>query len=107
AAVSLEEVAAAADRSLSASARFESELVFSSGGYAAVVEIDPATGRLHVLRIAAVDDSGTVINPMLAHGQVIGGTVQGLGECLVEEAVYDEHGQARTVSLMDYGLLTA
>jgi aerobic carbon-monoxide dehydrogenase large subunit len=92
---------------LRASARFESELVFSSGAYAAVVEIDRRTGRLHVLRIAAVDDAGTVINPLLAHGQVIGGVVQGLGECLVEEATYDDIGQPRGASLMDYGLLTS
>jgi aerobic carbon-monoxide dehydrogenase large subunit len=90
-----------------ASARFASELVFSSGAYAAAVEIERATGRLHVLRIVAVDDAGTVINPLLSHGQVVGGAVQGLGECLVEEAIYDEHGQPLTASLMDYSLLTA
>jgi carbon-monoxide dehydrogenase large subunit len=81
--------------------------VFSSGAYAARVEIEPATGRLHVLRIVAVDDAGTVINPLLARGQVVGGVVQGLGECLVEEVVYDEHGQGLSASLMHYGLLTA
>ena len=64
-------------------------------------------GRLHVLRVAAVDDAGTVINPLLSHGQVIGGAVQGLGECLVEEAVYDDSGQALSASLMSYSLLTA
>jgi carbon-monoxide dehydrogenase large subunit len=112
--VSLRELAAAGSRLgrgvdavLKASARFESGPVFSSGAYAAVVEIERATGQLCVLRLAAVDDAGTVINPLLAHGQVIGGVVQGLGECLVEEAVYDEIGQARSASLMDYGLLTS
>ena len=88
-------------------ARFSSELVFSSGAYAAVVEIERSTGRLHVLRVAAVDDAGTVINPLLSHGQVIGGAVQGLGECLVEEAVYDDSGQALSASFMSYSLLTA
>ena len=92
---------------LSAAARFESPPVFSSGAYAAVVEIERATGRLHVLRIAAVDDAGTIINPLLSHGQVIGGAVQGLGECLVEEAVFDETGQPLSVSLLNYQLLTA
>jgi carbon-monoxide dehydrogenase large subunit len=112
--VSLRELAAAAarlgrgvDAVLKTSARFESGPVFSSGAYAAVVEIQRATGQLRVLRLAAVDDAGTVINPLLAHGQVIGGVVQGLGECLVEEAVYDEIGQARSATLMDYGLLTS
>jgi carbon-monoxide dehydrogenase large subunit len=110
--VTLRELAIAARRlgsagRLRASARFESELVFASGAYAAVVEIERPTGRLHVLRLAAVDDSGTLINPLLAHGQVIGGVVQGLGECLVEEAEQDEFGRARSVSLMDYRLLSA
>ncbi len=92
---------------LRASARFESELVFSSGAYAAAVEIERSTGRLHVLGIAAVDDAGNVINPLLAHGQVIGGVAQGLGECVLEEAVVDADGQPRSLSLMDYSLLTA
>jgi carbon-monoxide dehydrogenase large subunit len=87
--------------------RFSSEVVFSSGAYAAVVEIERATGHLDVLQIAAVDDAGTVINPLLAHGQVLGGTVQGLGECLIEEVIHDESGQLRSASLMDYSLLTA
>ena len=92
---------------LTATARFDSELVFSSGAYAAAVEIDPDTGRLSVLRLVAVDDAGTIINPLLAHGQVVGGAVQGLGECVIEEVVYDEEGQLRTATFVDYGLLTA
>src|SRR5690606_38254120 len=60
-----------------------------------------------VLRIVAVDDAGTVINPLLAEGQVIGGTVQGLGAMLVEEARYDEDGQPQSVTFADYSLLTA
>jgi carbon-monoxide dehydrogenase large subunit len=90
-----------------AEARFESHLLFSSGAYLAVVEIERDTGRLHVLRLAAVDDPGRVVNPLLAEGQVLGATIQGLGECLVEEAVYDEDGQPRTASFADYSLLTA
>jgi aerobic carbon-monoxide dehydrogenase large subunit len=92
---------------LSASSRFSSDLVFSSGAYAAVVAIERATGRLRVLRLVAVDDVGNIINPLLVHGQVLGGAVQALGECLVEEVVYDEDGQLRTASFMDYHLLTA
>jgi aerobic carbon-monoxide dehydrogenase large subunit len=116
-AVTLAELAAAADdlgpllvgdaAGLRASARFESESVFSSGAYFAAVEIERSTGRLHVLRLAAVDDAGNVINPVLAHGQVIGGAVQGLGECLVEEAGWRPDGRPRFSSLMDYSLLTA
>jgi aerobic carbon-monoxide dehydrogenase large subunit len=92
---------------LRSSARFDSELVFSSGAYAAAVSIDPETGELTVERVVAVDDAGTIINPLLARGQIIGGAVQGLGECVIEEAVYDEEGQLRTASFVDYGLLTA
>lgn len=105
-AVTLREVAAAAG-GLEAKARFSSDLLFSSGAYAAVVEIDQATGALRVLRLAAADDAGRIVNPLLAEGQVVGGSVQGLGQCLVEEAVHDESGQLRTASFADYSLLTA
>ena len=90
-----------------AESRFSSGLVFASGAYAALVEIERATGRLLVLGLAAVDDSGRIVNPLLAEGQVLGATVQGLGQCLVEEAVHDEEGQLRTASFADYSLLTA
>jgi carbon-monoxide dehydrogenase large subunit len=89
------------------SARFESPLVFSSGAYAAVVELERATGRRRVLRMAAVDDAGTIVNPLLAEGQVLGGTAQGLGECLLEEALYDDEGQFTSASFLDYSLITA
>jgi aerobic carbon-monoxide dehydrogenase large subunit len=105
-AASLRDVAAAKP-GLRASARFESDLVFSSGAYGAVVEIERATGRLRVLRLAAVDDAGRIVNPLLAEGQVIGGTAQGLGQCLVEEAAYDEDGNPTFASFVGYSLLTA
>ncbi|HEX5896904.1 MAG TPA: xanthine dehydrogenase family protein molybdopterin-binding subunit [Thermoleophilaceae bacterium] len=104
--VSLREIAVA-EPGLRASARFESDLVFSSGAYGAVVEIERATGALRVLRLAAVDDAGTIVNPLLAEGQVIGGSAQGLGQCLVEEAVYDEEGNPTFASFVGYSLLTA
>jgi carbon-monoxide dehydrogenase large subunit len=99
---------AAADAGgLSAEARFESPLLFSSGAYAAAIEIERTTGRMRVHRLAAADDPGKVVNPLLAEGQVLGAVAQGLGECLAEEAVYDEEGQPRTASFADYKLLTA
>jgi carbon-monoxide dehydrogenase large subunit len=101
------DLAADAGPPLRAGARFESANVFSSGAYAADVAIDAETGALTVERLVAVDDAGTLINPLLAHGQVIGGAVQGLGECLTEEAVYDDGGQPRSGSFLDYNLLTA
>ena len=113
---SFREVAAAAyspqlpdwiEPGLQASARFSSGITLSSGAHAAVVEIERATGRLTVLRYAAVDDAGTIINPLLVHGQVVGGIVQGLGQTLTEEVVYDGLGQLQTASLLDYSLPTA
>ena len=98
---------AAEGAELHAEARFESPYVFSSGAQAAVVEIERATGRMRVLRMSAVDDAGRIINPLLAEGQVMGGLVQGLGECLTEVATWDESGQQTSASLADYSLLTA
>ncbi|HEU4450405.1 MAG TPA: xanthine dehydrogenase family protein molybdopterin-binding subunit [Gaiellaceae bacterium] len=98
---------AASEGGLEVSARFGSGLVFASGAYVAVVEVRRATGRLEVLHLAAVDDSGRIVNPLLAEGQVLGATVQGLGQCLVEEAVHDEEGQLTTANFADYSLLTA
>jgi carbon-monoxide dehydrogenase large subunit len=90
-----------------AEAVFESGLLFSSGAYAAVVEIDPETGELKILRLVAVDDSGRIVNPLLAHGQVVGASAQGLGQALVEEVRHDESGQNLSISFVDYPLLTA
>jgi aerobic carbon-monoxide dehydrogenase large subunit len=105
-AASLREIAEA-EPGIRASARFESDQVFASGAYGAVVEIERATGRLQVLRLAAVDDAGTIVNPLLAEGQVIGGIAQGLGQSLLEEAVYDEEGRPAFASFLGYDLLTA
>jgi carbon-monoxide dehydrogenase large subunit len=88
-------------------ARFESDQVFGSGAYAAVVAIDAETGLLTVKRIAAVDDAGTIVNPLLAEGQVLGGSAHGLGCSLIEEIVYDEDGQPQNPSFAGYGLPTA
>ncbi len=92
---------------LEAEARFESDLVFGSGAYAAVVEIERETGALTVRRLAAVDDAGTIVNPLLAEGQVAGGAVQGLGAVLMEEVVHDADGQPRNASFVEYGLPSA
>src|SRR5919201_2348470 len=90
---------------LEAEARFELPgPAFSSGAYAAVVEVDRETGAVSVRRLAAVDDCGRVVNPLLAEGQVIGATVQALGECLSEQVGYDEIGQPLAVNFYDYHL---
>jgi carbon-monoxide dehydrogenase large subunit len=77
---------------------------WSSGCVIAQVTIDGETGVLTVDRIVWVDDAGTIVNPVLAHGQMIGGLAQGVGEALLERIVYDEDGQLVTASLMDYAI---
>jgi carbon-monoxide dehydrogenase large subunit len=81
--------------------------VFPAGAYAAVVEVGRETGEIRVVKIAAVDDAGRIVNPLLAEGQVLGGIAQGLGEALMEQIVYDQDGQLVTATFGDYGLLRA
>jgi aerobic carbon-monoxide dehydrogenase large subunit len=77
---------------------------FPNGCHIAEVEVDPQTGGARVLRYTAVNDLGTVVNPLLVEGQVQGGVVQGLGQVLMEKAVYDADGQLVTGSFMDYAM---
>ena len=77
------------------------------GTHICVVEVDPDTGEVDLLRYVAVDDVGNVINPMIVDGMVQGGVAQGIGQALLEEAVYDENGQLLTGSMMDYAVPTA
>jgi carbon-monoxide dehydrogenase large subunit len=79
----------------------------SSGAYLAVVEVDVETGAVRLLRIVAVDDAGVIVNRQLFEGQVHGGVVQGVGQALTEEVVYDHDGNLRTASLADYGMPSA
>ncbi len=72
------------------------------GAHIAVVEVDVETGKTTLKRFVACDDVGNVINPMIVDGQIHGGVVQGIGQALFEEAVYDDHGQLITGSYMDY-----
>jgi aerobic carbon-monoxide dehydrogenase large subunit len=76
---------------------------YPGGCHIAEVEIDPETGVVDLVRYTGVDDVGTVINPMIVEGQLHGGVVQGVGQALFENAVYDENsGQLLSGSLMDY-----
>jgi aerobic carbon-monoxide dehydrogenase large subunit len=74
------------------------------GTHVAVVEIDPETGHTMLKRYVAVDDCGPQINPIIVEGQVHGGVVQGIGQALWEECVYDDNGQLITGSLADYAV---
>jgi carbon-monoxide dehydrogenase large subunit len=72
------------------------------GTHVCVVEVDTETGATEVVRYVAVDDCGTVINPMIVEGQVHGGVAQGIAEALFEEAMYDEQGNLMTSSMTQY-----
>ncbi len=74
------------------------------GCHIAMLEIDRDTGEPTLLKMVAVDDCGTVINPLIVEGQVHGGLAQGIGQAMIEEVVYDEDGQLLTGSFMDYAI---
>jgi carbon-monoxide dehydrogenase large subunit len=75
---------------------------YPSGTYICEVEIDARTGQVEVVSMACADDFGNVVNPMIVEGQVHGGLAQGIGQALLENAVYDDNGQLLTGSYMDY-----
>jgi len=77
---------------------------YPSGAYACEVEVDPETGKVTIEKFAAADDFGNVVNPMIVEGQVHGGIAQGIGQALLEAAVYDENGQLQSASYMDYAM---
>jgi carbon-monoxide dehydrogenase large subunit len=81
--------------------------VFPFGAYVVGVRIDPDTGVLDVDRVVAVDDAGRIVNPLLAEGQVVGSTVQGFGEAILEEMVVDDAGQILTGTFVGYGIASA
>jgi CO/xanthine dehydrogenase Mo-binding subunit len=96
-----------------ASTRFEARgyadqpaMTYASGVHGAVVEVDPQTGKVKILRYVVVHDCGVVINPMIVEGQVIGGLAQGIGGALLERLDFDPSGQPQTTSFMDFRLPT-
>ena len=92
-------------RACSAEAVYENDgEAWGFGCHLALVSIDLETGALRVESVTCLDDIGTVINPMLAEGQIMGGIAQGLGEALLESVHYDKNGQLLTGSLSDYAV---
>jgi carbon-monoxide dehydrogenase large subunit len=73
----------------------------------AVVEVDPVTCFVRILKFIVAEDCGRLINPMIVDGQVHGGVAQGIGAALFEELIYDEEGQLLTASLVDYVIPSA
>jgi carbon-monoxide dehydrogenase large subunit len=90
---------------LDATRRFEPpNFVYPFGAHVCVVEVDPETGEVTILKYVAVDDCGPIINPLIVEGQVHGGLAQGISQALFEEAVYDENGQLTSGTFMDYAI---
>ena len=77
---------------------------FPAGTYICEIEVDPDTGKSSFVNFVAADDFGRLINPMIVEGQVHGGLTQGIGQALLESAVYDQSGQLTTASFMDYAM---
>jgi carbon-monoxide dehydrogenase large subunit len=77
-------------------------LSYPSGAHCCIVEVDRETGRVEIRRYVTVDDCGTVINPLLAKGQIHGGVAQGIAQALLEEVRYGDDGQPTTGTLVDY-----
>jgi carbon-monoxide dehydrogenase large subunit len=77
---------------------------FPNGCHVCELEIDPETGAVEILRYSVVDDVGTVLNPLILHGQITGGIAQGVGQILCEDIAFDASGQLLTGSFMDYAM---
>jgi len=90
---------------LTATAVYNAEVEnFPNGCHVCELEIDPETGAVEILRYSVVDDVGTVLNPLLLHGQIVGGIAQGVGQILLEDIRFDATGQLLTGSFMDYAM---
>jgi aerobic carbon-monoxide dehydrogenase large subunit len=95
----------AGDRLSAAYAFTPPQATYPNGTHIAEVEIDPATGESRIVNYVVVDDFGATLNPLLLAGQVHGGTAQGIGQALMEHAIYDpDSGQLVNASLMDYAV---
>jgi CO/xanthine dehydrogenase Mo-binding subunit len=82
--------------------RVPSQLVFANAAHCCLVELDPATGGVRILRYVVVHDCGRELNPLIVEGMVHGSTAHGIGAALLEEFRYDEAGQLVTSTFMDY-----
>jgi aerobic carbon-monoxide dehydrogenase large subunit len=105
-AISFGDLAGAGDADLlKAEDAWTPQPTYPNGTHLVEVEIDPDTGVTEIVNYVVVDDFGVTINPLLLEGQVVGGAVQGIGQALMEQTVYDkESGQLLTATLMDYAL---
>ena len=108
AAKSWAQVASGADDGLRADIDFTPQgPSFPFGVHVAVVDVDTETGRVELERFIAVDDSGTILNPLITEGQRHGGIAQGVAQALMEEVRYDDDGNPITANLADYAMISA
>ena len=106
--VSWADVAGAEGQPLAGDHDFEAAMpTFPFGTHVAVVEVDTGTGNARLKRLIACDDAGTLMNPLLAEGQVHGGIAQGVAQALMEEIIYDEDGNPKTTNFAEYPVISA
>lgn len=92
---------------LSSTRHYDPPAAYANGSHAVQIELDPETGLIEIKRIVAVEDCGNIINPKIVDGQMRGGVSQAIGMGLLESLHYDEHGQLRNASFMDFLLPNA
>lgn len=90
------------DPAICETATYDPAGTFSNACHVGIVEVDPETGRVTVERFVVAEDAGRLVNPLIAEGQILGGVVQGIGNALLEEIVYDDLGNVLTATLVDY-----
>jgi aerobic carbon-monoxide dehydrogenase large subunit len=90
------------DPGISATATYDPPGTFSNACHAGIVEVDPETGRVTIERFVVAEDAGRLVNPMIVDGQILGGVVQGIGNALLEEIIYDDVGNVLTATLADF-----
>ncbi len=104
-AVTWAEIAQAADGAVLGVSEFsQSGATFPFGTHIAIVDVDALTGEVTVVRFITTDDAGTLVNPLIANGQIHGGVASGIGQALYEEITYDEDGNLTSSNLADYAL---
>jgi carbon-monoxide dehydrogenase large subunit len=102
--VTFEEIARRFHKELDTQESMATVTAFPGGAHVAEVEIDPDTGVIEMVNYVAVDDCGRILNHVLLDGQLHGGIVQGIGQVLAEQVVYDAGGQLLTGTFMDYAM---
>jgi aerobic carbon-monoxide dehydrogenase large subunit len=90
------------DPGICENATYDPSGTFSNACHAGIVEVDPETGKVTIEKFVVAEDAGRLVNPMIVDGQILGGVVQGIGNALLEEIVYDETGNVLTATLADF-----